>query len=155
MFHLIARDAPRPGSLLLGSGVDEMRERVSYSVLEYMYRDAGNWKTYGAALLQGRAGAYEATIRSCLDPGELFVPEQVLLLGLHRRHWEHYGDGPSDMDHAFHEFLGLRDAQEDDLALCPPVGTTRQAVSLFLAACCSWDVRCSRYLIDEYSGWLG
>lgn len=86
-----------------------MRERVSFCVLEYMYRAASNWKTCGAALLQGRAGAYEATIRSCLDPGELFVPEQLLLSGPHRRHWEYYGDGTIDLDHAFHEFRGLRD----------------------------------------------
>lgn len=132
-----------------------MRESVSYSVLEYMYRDAGNWKTHGVALPLGNVGALEATIRSCLDPGELFVPEQVLLPGLHRRHWNQYGDGPNDLDHAFHEFVGLRDVGKEDAELQPPIGSTVEVAALFLEARGRWDVRCSRYLREMYSGWVG
>ena len=85
----------------------------------------------------------------------MFVPEQVLLPGLHRQHWNRYGDGPSDLDHAFHEFVGLHDASEGDDVLLPPIGSTVEVVGLFLGARGKWDVRCSRYTALMCSGWIG
>lgn len=83
------------------------------------------------------------------------MPEQVLLPGLQRRHWEHYADGPSDLDHAFHEFLALRDAEEGEVLSLPHSGSVIQRVSLFVAAQARWDVRCSRYVLEDCSGWVG
>ncbi len=123
-----------------------MERQKGFAVLEYMYRDAGNWKTYGAVLLRGKVRDNGAVLRSCLEQSELFVPEQVLLPALHQQHWGDHEDGPNDLDHAFHEFVGLRDAREEDLLLLSPCGSLVQLVSLFVAAQGRWDVRCSRYV---------
>lgn len=47
------------------------------TVFEYLYRDAGNFKTYGRVLLLGRDEAAEREIRACLEWGDQFVAEQV------------------------------------------------------------------------------
>ena len=46
-----------------------------HTVFEYMYRDAGNWKTSGSLLLVGASGDAEAVIRGCLDWADQFVVE--------------------------------------------------------------------------------
>jgi len=121
-------------------------KETGYVVFEYLYRDAGNWKTHGAALLRGKVRDNSAAIRSCLEQGELFVPEQVLLPGLQRHHWHDHEDGPSDLDHAFHEFVDLRDAHDDERLALSPRGSVVQLVALFVSAQGKWDVRCSRYV---------
>jgi len=115
-------------------------------LFEYLYRDAGNWKTHGAVLLRGKVRDNGAAIRSCLEQGELFVPEQVLLPGLQRQHWHDHEDDPSDLDHPFHEFVDLRDARDDELLALSPRGSVVQLVALFVSAQGRWDVRCSRYV---------
>ena len=123
-----------------------MESEKGFAVLEYLYRDAGNWKTHGAVLLRGKVRDAGAAIRSCLEQGEFFVPEQVLLPALHPQHWRDHDDGPNDLDHAFHEFAELREAREEDLLSLSPCGSLVQLVSLFVAARGRWDVRCSRYV---------
>lgn len=72
------------------------------TVFEYAYRDAGNYKTYGALLLTGRVpAAAEATLRACLESETYFVAEQVGIPVLCTQHWIDVGDGPSDLDHAY------------------------------------------------------
>lgn len=61
--------------------------QVGHSVLEYMYRDAGNWKTHATVLLTGKVENGELLVRSCLDWAEQFIPEQVQLPALHQRHF--------------------------------------------------------------------
>ncbi|MNM62158.1 hypothetical protein D3C81_734810 [compost metagenome] len=124
----------------------ERKKEKGYAVLEYLYRDAGNWKTHGAVLLSGKVRDSGAAIRSCLEQGEFFVPEQVLLPALHQQHWRDHEDGPNDLDHAFHEFTVLRDAREEDLLSLSPCGSLVRLVSRFVAAQGRWDVRCSRYI---------
>ena len=123
-----------------------MVKETGYVVFDYLYRDAGNWKTQGAVLLRGKVRDNGAAIRSCLEQGEWFVPEQVLLPGLQRQHWVNHEDGPSDLDHAFHEFVDLRDARDDDLLALSQRGSVVQLVALFVTAQGRWDVRCSRYV---------
>src|SRR3546814_10327911 len=48
-----------------------------FTVFEYMYRDAGNFKTEGRLLLSGMDPEAEAVIRGCLEWGDQFVAEQV------------------------------------------------------------------------------
>lgn len=123
-----------------------MEREYAFAVLECLYRDAGNWKTHGAVLLRGKVGDNGAAIRSCLEQGELFVPEQVLLPALHPQHWRDHEDGPNDLDHDFHEFAALRDAREEDVRSLAPCGSLVQLVSLFMAPQGRWDVRCLRYV---------
>lgn len=108
------------------------------SVLEYMYRDAGNFKNCGKLLLSGNAGGAEAIILGCLDWGNQFVAEQIGVPSLCRAHWESVGEGPSDLDHAYHEFIRLRPATADELGL-PGAGSLQVLLDRTQAAAGRWD----------------
>lgn len=112
------------------------------SIFEYMYRDGGNFKTYGCLRLTGHDRDAEAKIRSCLEWSDQFVAEQIGIPWLCREHWEAVGEEPSDLDHAYHEFVGLRAAVEEDSAL-PIWGTLETLVARMQSAARQWDVRLS------------
>ena len=87
----------------------------SYTVFEYLYRDAGNYKAWGSLLLAGTVTAeMETAFRELLDSGEFFVAEQVGVPRLDRELWKLSG-GPTEDDHGFHEFHGFRSATGEDL----------------------------------------
>ena len=115
---------------------------ASFSIFEYMYCDAGNFKTHGRLLLQGADADAEATIRGCLEWGNQFVAEQVGVPSLCREHWEAVGEGPSELDHVYHEFAGLSAPTADHAAL-PVCGALETLVSRMQAASRQWDVRLS------------
>lgn len=112
------------------------------TVFEYQYRDAGNWKTAGAVLLAGASNDAEATIRSSLEWADQFVAEQVGVPSLCPNHFEITGEGPSDLDHAYHEFVGLRAATPADLSQ-PVAGSLSDLVERIRAAAGRWDVTLS------------
>lgn len=112
------------------------------SIFEYMYRDAGNFKTCGRLLLSEWDAAAEGKVLGYLDWGKQFVAEQVGIPALCREHWESSGDGPSDPDHAFHEFVRLREAAPADSAL-PVWGSLVTLVARVQSAARMWDVRLS------------
>lgn len=115
----------------------------SYCLFEYMYRDAGNWKTYGALLLTGDAQDAREEMRECCESTYLFVAEQVGVPPLCEEHWANCSDGPSDLDHAFHEFLDLRPANEDEVTTLPVAGASAALLERMRAAAERWDVRLS------------
>lgn len=112
------------------------------SIFEYMYRDGGNFKTTGRVRLSGYDAEADTAICSCLEWGNQFVAEQVGIPSLCREHWEVVDDGPSDLDHAFHEFSCLRVAKAGEADL-PTWGSLEALVERFRAACGQWDVRLS------------
>jgi len=120
-----------------------MMQGGEFSVFEYMYRDAGNWKTYGALLLAGSDKSAEARILESLDSGNIFVAEQVSIPALCQKHWKDFGDGPSDMDHAFHEFVCLRLATIDDRQSLRVDSTLASLLERFSSSAGRWDVRLS------------
>ncbi|SKA11762.1 hypothetical protein [Novilysobacter spongiicola] len=111
------------------------------SIFEYMYRDAGNWKTHGALLLSG--APLESAVRECLEWGDQFVAEQVGVPSLCPEHFAATGEGPSDLDHAYHEFVALRSASVEEVESLPVAGALSDLVKLMLAAKGRWDVRLS------------
>ena len=112
------------------------------SIFEYMYRDGGNFKTHGQLLLEGWDEQADAKIRLCLESGELFVVEQIGVPALCREHWESVGDDPSDLDHAYHEFVCLR-RPDNDNGGHRVWGRLDQLLSRMEAAARRWDVRLS------------
>ena len=119
-----------------------MEDQRTCCIFEYMYRDAGNFKTDGRLLLSGQVGEAEAVLLCCLDWGKQFVAEQVGVPSLCREHWQAVEDGPSDLDHAYHEFVRLRSATRDELALA--IGSTLQElVQRMQTAAGRWDVTLS------------
>ncbi|QOW25514.1 hypothetical protein [Lysobacter sp. H23M47] len=113
-----------------------------HSILEYLYRDAGNFKTYGALLLTGYTPDADADLRACLEWGDQFVAEQVGVPVLCAEHWESVGEGSSDLDHPFHEFVCLRPATAQELNL-PHGGSLKTLVTRMQAARGRWDVTLS------------
>lgn len=101
-----------------------------YTVFEYLYRDAGNYKAWGSVLLTGTVTpVQEAEFRKLLDGGEFFVAEKVGIPPLNRELWTWSG-GPTEGDHGFHEFYGFRTAVGEDLAE-PLWGSTGEFLARF------------------------
>lgn len=82
----------------------------AYTTMEYRYRDGGNFKADGSLLLRGAfTTADEIILRDCCDSYAFFVAEQVNVPTLYQQLWMLSG-GPTESDHAFHEFVCLRTA---------------------------------------------
>ena len=113
-----------------------------FTVFEYMYRDAGNFKTVGSVVLSGQDACAESAIRASLEWSDQFVAEQVGVPALCEEHWDAVGEDPSDLDHAFHEFLGLRQPNKSDLAQ-PVWGALDVLVRRMQACAGKWDVTLS------------
>lgn len=113
-----------------------------WSVFEYEYRDAGNWKTYGYLLLRGADPRAEHVIRKSLDWGDQFVAEQVGVPSLCSKHWAAMGADRSDLDHAYHDFIAVRPATTAELDF-EVHGPLDRLVVLFARSRGRWDVRLS------------
>lgn len=114
-----------------------------YSVFEYMYRDGGNWKTYGKLLLTGDSDGLRETLQGFLESGDLFIAEQVEVPSLCEEHFSACGEGPSDLDHAYHELVDLRPATTEEKTTLPPAGSLAELMRRFQAVAGRWDVRLS------------
>lgn len=116
---------------------------IGCCVLEYLYRDGGNWKTWGAILLSGDLpdGSREELL-SYFEVDGLFVAEQIGVASLCKQHFEHYG-GPTELDHAFHEFFDLRSATPDEITSMSCVESLACLIARTRLASNRWDVRYS------------
>lgn len=121
-----------------------MQAISKYWVFEYMYRDGANWKTHGALLLVGELKTTSESVCELLESGDLFVAEQVGVPPLCEKHWEDCGEGPSHLDHAYHEFLDLRPANSEEIAALPVAGQLSELMGRLMSASGRWDVRLSR-----------
>lgn len=75
-----------------------------YLVLEYLYRDASNYKAFGELWLIGSLSKEgRAALVDSLDSGEFFVAEQLGVPPL----YEKLGERTVD-DHAWHTFVAFR-----------------------------------------------
>lgn len=122
--------------------------RSNYCIFEYLYRDAGNWKTYACLLLNGQPSpARESAIRRSLDSEALFIPEQIGIPPLQRQHLaEHDDNADGDLDHAFHEFVGIRKPDTSELATYLPAGSIQELIArIEHAGRAGWDVRLSPF----------
>jgi hypothetical protein len=100
-------------------------------VLEYLYRDASNYKASGAILLTGYPTQGDiAALRACLESGEYFVAEQVGIPAVYKELWELSG-GPTDDDHALHEFGEIRVASVEEINTLPLFGSFSNLLATF------------------------
>lgn len=112
-----------------------------FSIFEYLYRDAGNYKTWRSVLLVGRATPVDTEIvKAGLDRGEFFIAEQIGVPAAHAM-----ADGakpvPNEDDHVWHEFSELRPAEADDI-VGEPWGSVAELVARFRSVQ-RWDQRLS------------
>ena len=104
-----------------------------YCVLEYLYRDASNYKAFGVVLLSGVPSQNDiSALRACLESGEYFVAEQVGIPAVYKELWD-LSDGPTSDDHALHEFVALRVATDDERKSLPVLGELSSLLKTFQA----------------------
>lgn len=124
-------------------------KKPPYTAFEYMYRDASNYKAFGTILLTGIMAP--ADIRKLADSFEdysLFVAEQVGIPVLYEQLYQ-YSDGPTDDDHAYHEFLLCRTATMKETRTLPLWGSAQDLLAAFRGAKGKWDVMLSPHA-DPY-----
>lgn len=113
-----------------------------FCVFEYLYRDAGNFKAWGALLLKGELTKSQvAEMRSGFEGSEFFIAEQIGVPPLYQELWA-YSDGPTENDHVWHEFFALRPAEESDLTEGAPWGTVN-ALFTAVSGVARWNERLS------------
>jgi hypothetical protein len=114
------------------------QKRSAYSVFEYLYRDASNYKSWGSVLLKGVATPLEiqGLIRS-LEDASYFVAEQVRVPALCETLYALSG-GQTEDDHAFHEYVALRAATQKEVAALPVWGSVEDLLRAFRAVQGAW-----------------
>jgi len=111
----------------------------NYYIIEYLYRDANNYKAYGEILLTGKiTDNIIDELKSLLDSGEYFVAEQSDIPTLYSQLWK-YSNGPTDADHAFHEFSDIRPATTEEIATMDLWGGVGTLLSTFRNIGLQWD----------------
>lgn len=109
--------------------------------MEYLYRDANNFKAFGQLLLSSNfTDRNLVDIKSFLEFGEFFVAEQVGVPTLYSLLWK-YSNGPTTADHAFHEFAELRTASDEDVSSLKVWGSVDTLLAAFRDASQQWDCR--------------
>lgn len=99
-----------------------MKNNLNHSVFEYLYRDAGNFKSWATLLLIGKVTPTEVLgVRDKLDGGEFFIPEQIGVPALCQNLWRS-GISPTADDHPWHEYFELRAATIDEINTLPTWG---------------------------------
>jgi hypothetical protein len=87
---------------------------VDFSVFEYFYRDASNYKAWGTLLLQGACSNSDIeSLRKQFDSGEFFIAEQLGIPSLYDELWE-LSSGTTADDHVWHTFFALRPATPEE-----------------------------------------
>ncbi|WP_157670779.1 hypothetical protein [Chitinibacter sp. GC72] len=91
-------------------------------VLEYLYRDAGNYKIYGAAFFGGALSQIgHKNLQAALIDGLYFNPESLGLRPLRDELIHQFGT--SDDDHHWHEWLEFRRSTAAEQNLQPEMST--------------------------------
>jgi hypothetical protein len=109
---------------------------ASHSILEYQYRDGGNFKSWGTILLVGDANEKRKNeLISYLIDRTWFVAERLGLPLLYEgvSKW-----GSSELDNTWHEFIDLRPATDDEIRITPCFGSLYDLLHAFQKASEHW-----------------
>lgn len=87
---------------------------MATTVFNYLYRDAGNYKAWGAIALEGEVApeGWNAALAN-LELGEFFVAEQLGVPPLYNTLYKWSG-GPTSADHCWHTFQGIQLVNKPD-----------------------------------------
>jgi len=111
----------------------------AFYTFNYIYRDAGNYKAYGAILLYGEIDSdYLQEVTSLFESDEFFIPQQLNIPTLYFDLFN-LSDGPTEDDHGFHEFLDLVPSTIRDRSKLYYWGTTKKFLSTLQKINKSWD----------------
>ena len=113
----------------------------AFSVFEYFYRDASNFKVWGSVLLQGKVTPADLQhLQQSFDASEFFIAEQLGLPPLYAELWV-LSDGPTSADHVWHTFHSLRLADIDEVT--EPVFDAVENFIARIRAVQQWDGKLS------------
>jgi hypothetical protein len=76
------------------------------TLLEYLYRDASNYKQHGSVVMQGALSLKD--ICHLLIDGEYFIPSQAGLPDLQHKFRDQGFEYPNEDDHTWHEIILMR-----------------------------------------------
>ena len=114
---------------------------TEFSIFDYLYRDASNYKSWGSLLLEGRATETELEqLRAQLNCDEFFIAEQVGIPPLYAELWK-FSDGPTKDDHVWHTFHELRQADQEEIT-GEPWGSVSELIARFKSVN-KWDEQLS------------
>ncbi len=120
-----------------------MQNSLNYTVFEYLYRDAANYKAYGLILLRGCfSERHEADIRKYCERDEYFVAEQLDIPSLCELLWVE-SSGPSEDDHGWHEFIGLRPPEVGEETALNEWGKLDELLMRFISVQ-EWNLKLSK-----------
>lgn len=86
----------------------ESRDVQSIVAFDYLYRDAGNFKSFGTIILRGNLSLEnQRRIINAMESEEFFVAEQVSIPSLYNELFKLSG-GRIPSDHAWHSFSQFR-----------------------------------------------
>ncbi|MFN3933369.1 MAG: hypothetical protein ACK4KX_01880 [Parvibaculum sp.] len=95
---------------------------MAYVVFNYLYRDASNYKAWGAVLLEDdMPGRRSEELGSSLS-GVNFVARQLGVRDLRADLWKWSGGLPNEDDHEWHEICGISAATDEDSQTYPVAG---------------------------------
>ncbi len=105
-----------------------------WTLFEYLYRDAGNFKAFGCVALEGSLTlAEQGALRSHLGSDGLFIAEQLNVPPLYEE-LNRWSGGPTPSDHCWHELAELKVAEATDVpADAHRWGTAKQFLDGLLA----------------------
>lgn len=131
-----------------------MEGHAQYSVFEYLYRDAANWKTWCSVLLGGTiSDSDRAGIETKLDSGQFFIPEQIGLKSLVTSSGTCLSNSSAD-DHVWHEFVEFRTATLDEVSSLSLWGTSTELLRL-IAVVGKWELERSPKYRRQYLDFAG
>ncbi len=115
------------------------------TIFEYLYRDAGNFKSYGSVLLIGEITVKDrAEIEAKMESGEFFIAEQIGVKPLYERLYQ-FSNGMTDQDHVWHCFQGFKRLDvRDDVVDMKSWGTVNEFKEMF-AQITKWDLQLSKH----------
>lgn len=109
-----------------------------WTLFEYRYRDADNFKAHGAVALEGciDLSDWQHARKSFED--DLFIAEQLGIPPLYEQLYQ-WSNGPSVADHCWHEFVALTAVEETAVDRDTPRAGTAAAFVRRVAAVREWN----------------
>jgi hypothetical protein len=109
--------------------------------IEYMYRDAGNYKRYGTAVLAGRITPDQVrTLKASLSDDMFFIPDQIGLGGLQGT-FEHGAGWNEDSDHVWHTIEAVKHTTAE-----PTGPSVDEMLAAWPTSADGWDV--AKYALE-------
>ena len=119
-------------------------------IFEYMYRDAGNFKSYGSVSLIGELTVDERDeIESKMESREFFIAEQIGLKPLYDVLYK-FSNGTTDQDHVWHCFRGFKKPDfSDNVVEAETWGTVSEFKEMF-ARVTDWKLQLSQHAFSDF-----